>query len=217
MNPSLWRGVHISVKADTKKLTKYLLNAHRKQIPFATSNALNQTAFDVRTSLQRLLPRFIDRPTKATTKSVQVQKSTKHTLTATVGFVGKGFRTTKWPTSPAVIMDKHITGGTRKPNKRALAVPVGLKTNQYGNIPRNKITKLLADKTKYFSGVPKGRTNAGIYERKKKGLKMLVAWEPKASYQGGRFPFNKIATNTVSRRYKKRFDDALNYAIRTAK
>ena len=209
--------MYLSVKADTKKLTKYLLNAHRKQIPFATSNALNNTAFDVRTSLQRLLPRFIDRPTKAIVKSVQVQKSTKRTLTATVGFVGKGFRTTKWQTSPAVIMDKHITGGPRKPRRRALAVPVGLKTNKYGNIPRNKITKMLSDKAKYFSGIPKGRTNAGIYERKKNGLKMLVAWEDKAEYQGGRFPFNKIVTNTVNKRYKKRFDDALNYAIRTAR
>ena len=216
MNPSLWKGMHISVKADTKEITKFLLIG-RKQIPYATSVALNQTAFDVRTSLQRLLPRFIDRPTKATTKSVQVQQSNKRNLVATVGFVGKGFRTTKWNKSPAEIMAKHITGGTRKPNKRAIAVPVSLKKNQYGNIPRNKITKLLSDKTKYFSGVPKGRSNAGIYERQKKGLKMLVAWEPKANYQGGRFPFRRIATNTVNKRYKKRFNAALKNALLTAK
>ena len=208
--------MHMSVKAETKQLTKYLL-LKRKQIPFATSVALNQTAFDVRTSLQRLLPRFIDKPTKATVKSVQVQKSTKRNLVATVGFVGKGFRTTKWNTSPADIMDKHITGGTRMPTKRAIAVPVSLKKNQYGNIPRNKITKLLADKTKYFSGVPKGRSNSGIYERQKKGLKMLVAWEPRANYQGGRLPFSRIVTKAVNKRYKKRFDTALKNALRTAR
>ena len=208
--------MHLSVKADTKELTKYLIIG-RKQIPYATSVALNQTAFDVRTSLQRLLPRFIDRPTPSIKNSVQVEQSKKQNLVATVGFVGKGFRRTKWNTSPAVIMGKHITGGTRKPKKRAIAVPVSLKKNQYGNIQRNKVTKLLADKDKYFSGVPKGRTNAGIYERQKKGLKMLVAWEDKANYQGGRFPFRRIATNTVNKRYKKRFNAALKNALLTAK
>tara|TARA_B100000579_G_C22812186_1_gene845843 strand:- start:882 stop:1550 length:669 start_codon:yes stop_codon:yes gene_type:complete len=210
-------AMFLEVKADTKKLTKHLKRLQKKQIPFATSNALNSTAFDVRTSLQRLLPRFIDRPTKGIVKSVQVTKSTKKTLTATVGFVGFGFRTNKWSTSPAKIMDKHITGGTRKPKRKAIAVPVGLKVNKYGNIPRNKITKLLSDKDKYFSGVPKGRTNAGIYERTKNGLKMLLAWEDRAHYKGGRFPFNRIVNNTVNKRYKKRFETALNNALRTAR
>ena len=208
--------MQMSVKADTKKLTRYL-TFQRKQIPYATMTALNQTAFDVRTSLQRLLPRFIDRPTKATVKSIQVQKSTKRNLVATVGFVGEGFRTSKWKTSPAKIMKKHIKGGTRMPTKKAIAVPVKLKTNTYGNIPRNKITKLMADKTKYFSGVPRGMSKAGIYERQKKKLKMLVAWEPKAVYRGGRFPFSRIAVKAVARKYHKRFVTALKYALKTAR
>ena len=208
--------MQMSVKADTKKLTRYL-TFQRKQIPYATMTALNQTAFDVRTSLQRLLPRFIDRPTKATVKSIQVQKSTKQYLVATVGFVGEGFRTSKWKTSPAKIMEKHIKGGTRMPTKKAIAVPVKLRTNRYGNLPRNKVTQLMADKTKYFSGVPKGMSNAGIYERQKKKLKMLVAWEPKAVYQGGRFPFSRIAIKAVARKYHKRFEAALKYALKTAR
>ena len=208
--------MYMSVKADTKKLTRYL-TFQRKQIPYATSTALNQTAFDVRLSLQRLLPRFIDRPTTATVKSIQVEKSTKQNLVATVGFVGKGFRTSKWKTSPAEIMEKHIKGGTRMPTKNAIAVPVKLKTNRYGNIPRNKITKLMADKTKYFSGVPRGMSKAGIYERQKKKLKMLVAWEPKAVYRGGRFPFSRIAVKAVARKYHKRFVTALKYALKTAR
>ena len=208
--------MQISVLAETKKLTKFLDQASRKQIPFATSKALNKTAFDVRSSLQSAIPFHIDRPTKAFIKAVQVQTSNKRNLVATVGFVGDGFRKTQWKESPASIAKKQIDGGARRPKGKAIAVPVTIKTNVYGNLGRNKINKLLADK-KNFSGVPKGRTKAGIYQRKKNGIKMLVAWKPITHYRGGRLPFSQIATKAVNRRYKKHFEAELNNALRTAK
>ena len=207
----------LSVHSDTKQLTAYLNRVQRKQIPFATAKALTQTAFDVRTFLQRALPRFLDRPTKGITKSVQVEKATKYNVTARVGFAGLGFGRTQWKESPAKIMRYHIKGGTRFPNKTAIAVPVQQKTNKYGNLPRNKISKLLGDKSKYFSGTPKGMSNAGIYQRQKKKLKMLVAWEPKAKYQGGRFPFKTIVIRGVAKNYRKRFVKALQDALKTAR
>ena len=207
----------LSVQSDTKQLTAYLNRVQRKQIPFAAAKALTQTAFDVRLALQKALPRHLDRPTKGITNSVQVVKAKKDNLTARVGFAGLGFGKTRWKDSPAKIMRYHIKGGTRFPNKKAIAVPVQQKTNKYGNLPRNKISKLLADKAKYFSGTPKGMSNAGIYQRQKKKLKMLVAWEPKANYKGGRFPFKSIVKLGVSNNYRKRFVKALQDALKTAR
>ena len=203
----------LSVHSNTKQLTAHLNRIQRKQIPFATAKALTQTAFDVKRTLQNALPRRLDRPTKGIINSVQVDKATKYNVTARVGFAGLGFGKTAWKESPAKIMRRHIKGGTRYPNRTAIAVPVKQKTNRYGNLPRNKISTLLANTTKYFSGTPKGMSNAGIYERQKKKLKMLVAWEPKATYQGGRFPFKGIVKLSVAKNYRKRFERSLQDAL----
>ena len=207
----------LSVHSNTKQLTAHLNRIQRKQIPFATAKALTQTAFDVKRTLQNALPRRLDRPTKGIINSVQVDKATKYNVTARVGFAGLGFGKTAWKESPAKIMRRHIKGGTRYPNKTAIAVPVKQRTNKYGNLPRNKISTLLANTTKYFSGTPKGMSNAGIYERQKKKLKMLIAWEPKATYQGGRFPFKSIVKLGVAKNYRKRFEKALQNALDTAR
>jgi len=213
--------MRISVVANTKQLTKHLNRVQRKQIPFATSKALNDVAFDARSYLQKSLPRRLDRPTKGIISSVQVQKSKKKNLTAIVGFAGLGFKSTNWSESPAKIMRRHIKGGTRSPEGKAIPVPIvnNLKLNKFGNMPRTKIKTLLAKPDKYFSGQPKGR-DAGIYERtkrtkKKAGkLKMLINWEPTTQYQSGRFPLQKIVELAIKKKYRMRFDAALKYALR---
>ena len=216
--------MRISVVANTKQLTKHLNRVQRKQIPFATSKALNDVAFDARSYLQKSLPRRLDRPTKGIISSVQVQKSKKKNLTAIVGFAGLGFKSTNWSESPAKIMRRHIKGGTRSPEGKAIPVPIvnNLKLNKFGNMPRTKIKTLLAKPDKYFSGQPKGR-DAGIYERTKRTkrkpgkLKMLISWEPRTQYQGGRFPLQKIVELAVKKKYRMRFDAALNNALRSAR
>ena len=72
--------MQIDLKADTKKLTKHLSYVQRQQIPFATSRALNDVAFDGRLAVQNALPIRLDRPTKGLIKSVIVEKSKKKHL-----------------------------------------------------------------------------------------------------------------------------------------
>jgi len=213
--------MQMSVLADTKQLTKHLNKIQRKQIPFATSKALNDVAFDARSFIQKSLPRRLDRPTKGIISSVQVEKSKKKNLVARVGFAGLGFKSTKWSESPAEIMLRHIKGGTRSPQGKAIPVPIvnNLKLNKFGNMPRTKIKTLLAKSDKYFSGQPKGR-DAGIYERTKRTkrkpgkLKMLINWESTTQYKAGRFPLQKIVELAVKKKYRMRFDSALKYALR---
>ena len=213
--------MRISVVADTKKLTKHLNRIQRKQIPFATSKALNDVAFDCRSFVQKSLPRKLDRPTKGIISSVQVEKSKKKNLVAIVGFAGLGFRATKWSESPAKIMRRHIQGGTRSAKNNPIPVPIvkNIKLNKFGNLPRTKIKTLLGKPDKYFSGKPKGR-DAGVYERiktkNKRGLKMLVNFEKSTQYESGRFPLRKIVEAAVRSKYRKRFDVALRNALKTA-
>ncbi len=237
----------LEVKAETKKLTKYLKNAQRKQIPYATMLALNDVAFDARSYTQKSLPRRFDRPTGNPVSgkggiigSVQVDKAKKTTLTATVGFAGLGFKSSKWQEKPAEIMKRHIKGGTRKANKGYLRIPSdtkggGIKLNKYGNIggKKAKITKMIGNNDQFFEGIPKGDYSAkdrGIWERtpannKRKSNKkhkasgkivQRIAYEPFTQYKAT-YPFEKIVRLAVNKNYKKRFDRALKKALRSAK
>ena len=220
--------MQIDIRSDVKELTKSLNRIQRKQIPFATSRALNTLAFDVRKMLQDGLDIHMDRPTPYTKRGVQVEKSTKKKLVAEVGFRSKSFGKGKGSATQASYMKRQIEGGTRKARSKAIPVPVpkNLKTNKYGSIVRGKIQKLLADKDKYFSGVPKGISDApGIWQRmpanskrKKPGgkIRMVIAWEPKTQYSK-RFPFKRIVETTVRTNFRKRFDFELREALKTAR
>ena len=215
--------MQIQLKADTKKLTKHLSFIQKQQVPFATSIALNNVAFDARAAVQKALPQKLDRPTKGIINSVQVEKSKKKHLIARVGFAGKGFGSSAWLETPALIMARLIAGGTRIPKGKAIVVPVikNIKLNKFGNLPRKKISTLLAKPKRYFSGKPTGR-DAGLYERiKKKGkagqLKMLASYEQSTSYESGKFNLSSIVSKTVARKYKARFNDALSKALASAK
>ena len=217
--------MQISVKNDIKQLTKDLNKVQSRQIPFAVSSALSTLAFDCRKTLQTILPDYIDKPTPFTTRSIQVKKATKKNLVAEVGFASKTFgRLPKNAgTVPADYMGLQITGGTRQPKKQSIPVPTKhLRTNKFGNIPKGRISKLLADRDKYFSGVPKGmdQSAAGIWQKmgkKRPGkIRMVVAWEPKADYQK-RLPFKRVMEKTVKQNFRKRFDHSLRKALETAR
>ena len=229
----------IEVKAETKKLTKYLKNAQKKQIPFATMLALNDTAFDARSYVQKSLPRRFDRPTPAMVRSVQVEKAKKKNLTATVGFIGLGFKRSKWEETPAEIMKRHILGGVRRAKGKQLRIPsepkgTGIKLNKYGNIAgkKAKIAKMIGNKDQFFEGIPKGdfsSNDRGIWERTPANSKRVhnkkhiasgkiiqrIAYEPFTRYKAT-YPFDKIVRLAVNKNYKKRFDSALKKALATA-
>ena len=220
--------MQIDIRADVKDLTKSLNRIQRKQIPFATSKALNATAFDVRKTLQDGLNIHLDRVTSYTKRGVQVEKSTKKNLVAKVGFRSRTFGKGQGKITQAEYMKRQIKGGTRFPKGQAIPVPVpkNMRTNKFGNIPRGKIDRLLGDKDRYFSGTPKGTQDApGIWQRmpanskrKKQGgkIRMVIAWEPKADYSP-RFPFRQIVSKSVRINFRKRFDNALQQALKTAR
>jgi hypothetical protein len=221
--------MQIDIRSDVKDLTKSLNRIQRKQIPFATSRAINTLAFDVRKTLQDGLDIHMDRPTPYTKRGVQVEKSTKKDLVAEVGFRSKTFGKGRGEATQASYMKRQIEGGTRKARSKAIPVPVpkNLKTNKYGSIVRGKVKRLLQDKDKYFSGVPKGIPDApGIWQRmpanskrkKNRGgkIRMVIAWEPKTQYKS-RFPFKRIVETTIKTNFRRRFDFELREALKTAR
>ncbi len=188
----------ISVQPDIKPAIRHLKEFERKQIPFAASQALNDTAFDARRAVQVQLPQKLDRPVPATIRGVRVERSQKRRLIAWVYFVDYISR----------VMKYQVEGGTRRPRRRAIPVPVGIKKNTYGNIGRGRLQRLVDRPTTFvgeIEGVP------GIWDRKTGRL--LVAWKSKAVYKP-RFPFHRIVAGVVRSKFRRHFAIRLRAALR---
>lgn len=164
----------ISVRADVKKISRALDDVSRKQLPFATAQAINATAEKLRIAQRANMSKVLDAPTPFTLNSVAVKRATKSNPTAVV-YVK--------PVAAAYLLP-YEKGGLNKLNSAALLKPVGAKVNQYGNLPRN-LVKRLAAKPNAFVGKVKTKNGVvdGVWQRTKKtrgnqgGLKLMVRFE----------------------------------------
>lgn len=217
--------MQISVKADVKDLTRKL-NRAKRQIPFAIKRGLDATAFDLQRNLKDTLPKYVHNPVAYTKAGIQVEKAQKDNLTAKVGFASRSFGRAIGSITQAEYMKRLIEGGIRLPKNKVIPVPYpkNQKPNKAGNIPRGRIEKMLGDKKKFFSGVPKGAKHedkgAGIWKRLgkdgRKQIKLMIAYEEQTEYQKS-YPFQSLALNFVRKHFRKNLDDAIDFALKTAR
>lgn len=204
----------ISIKTDIKKVTRYLTDIQKKQIPFATMLALNDTAFKAKQKATTALDVQLDRPTKFTTSkgAIKVTKAKKKSLSSTVFIEPKR----------AKYLRGQITGGTEYAKGKAHLVPAGAKLNKFGNIPRATQKKFFSNSSKYFSGVPKGKPSAaaGVWERygskKNPRFKRVAVYKQAVTYKP-RYHFQEIIKEVVKREFPRAFSKRLNQALATAK
>ena len=168
--------MQLSVHADTKVLTKHLNRIQRKQIPFAVSVALNDTAHNARTAVYVTMRRVFSNPTtytvpknilkkKSRTGSLYLRPSNKKDWTAEVGIkdFGKG--------AALHYLSPHIRGGGRKPKLSEAAMrrsgviggnryitPADVSKNKHGNVTKGTMTKILSG-VKSLPGAAKGSVN----------------------------------------------------------
>ncbi|WP_447083239.1 hypothetical protein [Burkholderia glumae] len=141
----------LSVKSDVRALSKKLDALARKQLPFATAQALNATAEQVRDAQRENMRQVLDNPTPFTLNSVAIKRASKSNPVALV-YVK--------PIAVSYLLPYEI-GGKNKLNSRALIKPVGQKVNQYGNLPRTTLARLKG-KPNVFIG--KVQTKAGVVD-----------------------------------------------------
>ena len=211
--------MQISIKADIKKLTRGLNDIQKKQIPFATSRALNDVARQAasKTLREKAQDVFEGGATSFTKSGFRYEKSNKQNLTAKV-FIDP---------ARAEYMRFQIAGGTRFPKNRALMIPTThTRLNKFGNITRGTFNKLINDRTKYFSGIPKGMqgaSNEGIWERYGRNyrgrggqkIRMVAKYRKRGQYQP-LFPYAETVEGVVfgrkdgvAERFRKRLAEAL--------
>jgi hypothetical protein len=217
----------IDLRSNIKEVSKGLTRTQKKQIPFAVSQTLNDLARDLTKTKQtgvlgKATAKKFDKKTgkgatKFTQKNFFYDKSSKRSLTATVF----------WDDSRADYMKFQVYGGTRLPKKRALKVPTKHSKrflDTFGNFKKGAIDEMMQDKSKFFSGSPKGakKYSEGIWERygrsTKRGgqkIRMVAAYQKDAQYKP-LFPFGKIADTYVfspkhgfQRKFLKNLADAI--------
>lgn len=144
----------ITITVDTRETTRWLNDLERKQIPFATSVALNKTARQAQAGIKDEMERVLDRPKPYTLGGTFVSNSTKTNLAATVGLKDKAAgngRAAGVYLRPLVSgLPRHQTGweralqsiGAIPPGMRAVPAD-GAKLDIYGNLSKTQVTEMM--------------------------------------------------------------------------
>jgi len=204
--------MQLSISDNIDKVAKGLDKTARKQIPFAVAQTLTKLAYEASQEEKKQAPRHIDRPTPYTVKGFRYRRANKRNLEALVFIQDRDY------------MRYTVHGGHAKPKRAALVHPASnTKLNKYGNLPRRYVSKALANKAKFFSGIPQGmegQDNAGIWQRyggkRNPRIRMVAQWKGGRRYQA-QFPFYEIAGQLVAGRANRIFNQQLERALRTAK
>lgn len=205
--------IEINLRSNVRAFQRDLDDFARKQMPFATAQALNAVALRVQANAVADMQKQLDRPTPFTLKSVAVQRATKTTQQAVV-FVKD---------IAARYLEPYELGGVNKLDGRALIKPVTQRLNQYGNIPRSTVRRLAARKNVFVGKVKtKAGTVDGVWQRtkavrgKRAGMKLIVKFED-AHKTLPVLGYRAVAKKTVAATFGPALGAAYAKAISTAR
>ena len=202
----------VDVSIDTSRL-KGRLSQLQEQAHFAAAYMLTQLAKDGREAATKRIGEAFDRPVRFTQSAITIKPATKASLTSMV--FAKDIQ--------AGYLAIQETGGERRPRPGApVIVPVNIRLNAAGNIPRGKVRREVAKPTTFVSRQDTSRTRhlpPGIYQRLKrpKGKamrppKLLVALEKLVRYRP-RFRFNETVHDAVGESLGRRWREAKARAL----
>lgn len=198
----------------------------KNQLPYATSVALNNVAFNVRKELGEQTTSSFVNPTKFTQTAFRYNKSTKASLEAQV-----------YADSTRRFFPTQIKGGDRKAKPyegflRGLGnggipsggrlVPTTTVLNAAGN-PKKNIFGTIASKLSttdpggVFIGTPKGGGRGpGVYRRSRGQLFAYFVHVERVGYRP-RFPMERTGMATARRLFPSELNKALDRAMQSAK
>lgn len=207
--------MQIKVKDNSKQLAKKLTAIQKKQIPFATSQAINATlgigsgnkGKGLDGEFAKQMNRKLDRPRPQTTKAFYRKRATKRNQTGVLGLQD-------WANE---VLKYQIDGGVRKPSSKKIPVPItkNKRLNKYGNIAGKRSG--LVKGSKEFIATIGGAT--GVWKENRKGQPptLLIKFHDSVNYTKKPFKFYKIAKGYINNTYNKRLARELTKALRTAK
>lgn len=222
------------------------LDKAKKQIPFASALAINNTAHLVMDEIKREMASVFDRPTNWTLNSMRVVPAKKDHLEASVWVKdqagGKAAAPAQW-LRPQIEGGQRQDKGSESKLRRQGVLPAGkyilpgngVGLDRFGNISRGTMRKVLTGinsnaaqasstgkkrkggrKNKYFV-LGQGANAIGIAERMgKDSISMVLKFGRLPSYSR-RLDFYAIGQRVVDKHLVAEFEKAIAYALRTAK
>jgi hypothetical protein len=141
--------ISISVKSDVAAMRRGLDSVARGQLPFALAMALNEVGRAAVVAEREALRAAMPTSTRFTLRGVRLWTARKATPMVVVYI------------SPiqARYLALKIEGGVQVTRGRATLLPVDQATNQYGNLPRNLLSRLRGRPDIFIGGV---ETKSGI-------------------------------------------------------
>lgn len=207
-----------------------------KQLPFAASQALNATAFDVRAKLNTSTASYFDKPNRFTQTAFFVNRSNKRALEAEV------FAEAAKGKDRARYLRYGIQGGTRRQKgfelkflnevastrtipANARFIPTRLvKLDGSGNVSLatiRRISKGLNGSARggFFVGQPRNNHGLppGIYRRSREQLFPYFFATDRAPRYRARFPMEQIGQTEAQRVFGAHFRSSLEKALATAR
>jgi hypothetical protein len=201
------------------------------QLPFATSQALNRTAFQIQQAFNYETTRYFDKPNAFTQRAFRYTKSTKQNLEVVVGAAPLQSRYLRFGIQggarPAKGFERlflqSIVDTGSIPADTQLTPTRNVPLNASGNVSLATLRRIKAgmEGTKrggFFYGTPRGGNRPlGIYRRSREQLfAYFIARDDRARYRP-QFPILKIGTAKAQQVFGGYLRTSLAEALRTAR
>ncbi|GAB7527922.1 hypothetical protein PS3A_03280 [Pseudomonas sp. 3A(2025)] len=245
--------IRIDGQPDIASLSRAARELEQKQMPYVLARTATELAKRVKSGVLDVMRQRLDRPTPMTLKSLYVKAAKKTNPEA------RAFFKDAWTSGvPADTYLQQAVRGGQRPHKRfekaliakglmkssQYAIPSSGATNQYGNVSRGVMMKILSalgaaetssgfqanatgskkskrkgNAQRYFAGEVEG--TEGIWERKKTAFgdaaKPIFIFSDSELKYRTLLPFFKIADNIVQANYMAEFTSAMDHALATAR
>lgn len=199
--------MELDLQVNTIGVLKFLETVHKKQVPYATSSALNATIFEVRKEIvgRTWEAAFEARNKRFPNTLFRVRKATK-----------RRFSVTLYDRLGRASLDLHAKGAVKRPKAGSLAIPTGnIKRTASGKISKARRPQGLRNS---FVADLRGRGRAVWQRYGRDGSKLRLMYDLERSAQiSKRFMFYEDAEKVALRQYPRQWDKSFMRAVRTAR
>lgn len=232
--------MQIDIRSNVKDVSRWLTDAQRKQLPFATMLAMTKTAQDVKVAELSVMKQVFDRPTPYTLNALRVVPATRGKMIASVEF--KEFAGKGTPAKRFLNPEVHGGGRSHKSHERQLAVymqgynyavpATAMSRDSYGNVKGAVFRRILSqlkvssDPMQNATGSARSRKSRKssqffvkgriVFERKGKTIKPALIFTRAPAYRK-RFPFYETGARVVAERFNVNFEIAFQRAMATSR
>ena len=197
--------MELSIQSNVNELARTLPRFYRKQIPFATSQALNDAARTIAMKDTRAdLARELDTTNRFTRMATTYKRSTKARLVSQI-VMGQQ----QW-----TYLKINVNAGTRRPKGQVIVIPTPAGQRLRKKNPRGWMQAALKNKAVHWADI--GGTY-GLWRTDRRGNNTLLAYTTGRATYGKSFDYMGSVERGVRKHFNVSFAKRMRRAIDTAR